>query len=141
MSISFYRQSMDIYSSVQSPGLSGFLGTPSLGRLSGSFLVSSFRGKPVPEIVKPLLPTAVAVDDDHEDARKSSHQYLPPPRKVSSLFKIPEDQKPLGGVGHEVGPYRQCSYTQGGHERYVCVCVCVCGGNWSRSQMQFLKLK
>ncbi|KAM0880670.1 hypothetical protein ACQ4PT_033423 [Festuca glaucescens] len=108
-----YRQSMDIYSSVQSPGLSGFLGTPSLGRLSGSFLVSSFRGKPVPEIVKPLLPTAVAVDDDHEDARKSSHQYLPPPRKVSSLFKIPEGQKLLGGVGHEVGPYRQCSYTQG----------------------------
>ncbi|CAM0907977.1 unnamed protein product [Alopecurus aequalis] len=104
-----YRQSMDVYSSVQSPSLSGFLGTP--GRLSSSFLVSSFRGKPVPEIVKPLLPTAVA--DDHDDARKSSHQYLPPSRKASSLFKIPEDQKPLGGGGHEVGPYRQCSYTQG----------------------------
>ncbi|KAK1603513.1 hypothetical protein QYE76_008297 [Lolium multiflorum] len=109
----YQPQSMDIYSSVQSPGLSGFLGTPSLGRLSGSFLVSSFRGKPVPEIVKPILPTAIAVDDDHENARKSSHQYLPPPRKASSLFMIPEDQKPLGGVGHEVGPYRQCSYTQG----------------------------
>uniref|UniRef100_A0ACD5Z0P1 Uncharacterized protein n=1 Tax=Avena sativa TaxID=4498 RepID=A0ACD5Z0P1_AVESA len=110
-----YRQSMDMYSSVQSPSLGGFLArTPSLGRLSGSFLVSSFRGKPVPEIVKPLLPTAVTTtDEDHDDSTKSSHQYLPPSRKASSLFKIPEDQKPLAGVGHDVGPYRQCSYTQG----------------------------
>ncbi|XP_044969196.1 amino acid transporter AVT1C-like [Hordeum vulgare subsp. vulgare] len=115
-----YRQSMDIYSSVQSPSLSGFLGTPTLSRLSSSFLAASFRGKPPPEIVKPLLPTAVPAadsDDDRvDDARKSSHQYLPPVRKASSLFKIPEDKKPLvvgGGGGHEVGPYRQCSYTQG----------------------------
>ncbi|KAE8791552.1 Vacuolar amino acid transporter 1 [Hordeum vulgare] len=112
-----YRQSMDIYSSVQSPSLSGFLGTPTLSRLSSSFLAASFRGKPPPEIVKPLLPTAADSDDDRvDDARKSSHQYLPPVRKASSLFKIPEDKKPLvvgGGGGHEVGPYRQCSYTQG----------------------------
>ncbi|XP_048554268.1 amino acid transporter AVT1C-like isoform X2 [Triticum urartu] len=114
-----YRQSMDIYSSVQSPSLSGFLGTPTLSRLSSSFLATSFRGKPPPEILKPLLPTTVPStdsDDDHVvDARKSSHQYLPPSRKASSLFKIPEDQKPAGrgGGGHEVGPYRQCSYTQG----------------------------
>lgn len=110
-----YRQSMDMYSSVQSPSLSGFLATPSLSRLSSSFLATSFRGKVAPDIVKPLLPTAVvAVEEDHDDAsRKSSHQNLPPSRKASSLFKIPEDQKPMGRVGHEVGPYRQCSYTQG----------------------------
>lgn len=122
-----YRQSMDMYSSVQSPSLSGFLhqGTPRLSRLSSSFL-SSFRGKPPapPEIavsgglIKPLLPPDDHYNDEEEGGvRKSSHQHLPPPRKASSLFKIPEDQQkknPLpGGAGHEVGPYRQCSYTQG----------------------------
>ncbi|CAN6221273.1 unnamed protein product, partial [Urochloa humidicola] len=46
-----YRQSIDILSSVQSPNLS-FLGTPSLSRLSNSFLAvtDSFRGK-TPEII------------------------------------------------------------------------------------------
>jgi vesicular inhibitory amino acid transporter len=118
---------MDLYSSVQSPGLSGFLGTPTLGRLSSSFLVSSFRGKPVLEIVKPLLPTTVAVDEDHDDARKRSHQYLPPPRKSSSLFKIPEDQKKLAVVGHEAGSYRQCSYTQGVmNGKYIWYCQKCC---------------
>ncbi|KAF2932937.1 hypothetical protein DAI22_04g038500 [Oryza sativa Japonica Group] len=119
-----YRQSIDMYSSVQSPNLS-FLGTPTLSRLSNSFLTASFRGKP-PEIIsgliKPLLPTtaaAAAADDEgdrrqqqHEDGRKSS-QYLLPPRRPSSLQKIPEDQKPLVVGHHEVGPYRQCTYTQG----------------------------
>ncbi|KAL5214954.1 hypothetical protein ABZP36_004106 [Zizania latifolia] len=117
-----YRQSIDIYSSVQSPSLS-FLGTPTLSRLSNSFLTASFRGKP-PEIIsgllRPLLPTTDSADDSHrqqqEDAtasRKSS-QYLPPSRKPSSLHKIPEDQqKPLVVGHHEVGPYRQCTYTQG----------------------------
>ena len=118
------RQSIDMYSSVQSPNLS-FLGTPTLSRLSNSFLTASFRGKP-PEIIsgliKPLLPTtaaAAAADDEgdrrqqqHEDGRKSS-QYLLPPRRPSSLQKIPEDQKPLVVGHHEVGPYRQCTYTQG----------------------------
>ncbi|KAB8094956.1 hypothetical protein EE612_022476 [Oryza sativa] len=113
-----------MYSSVQSPNLS-FLGTPTLSRLSNSFLTASFRGKP-PEIIsgliKPLLPTtaaAAAADDEgdrrqqqHEDGRKSS-QYLLPPRRPSSLQKIPEDQKPLVVGHHEVGPYRQCTYTQG----------------------------
>uniref|UniRef100_A0A0E0KN45 Amino acid transporter transmembrane domain-containing protein n=1 Tax=Oryza punctata TaxID=4537 RepID=A0A0E0KN45_ORYPU len=116
-----YRQSIDMYSSVQSPSLS-FLGTPTLSRLSNSFLTASFRGKP-PEIIsgliKPLLPTTTVADSDegdrqqqHEDGRKSS-QYLLPPRRPSSLQKIPEDQKPLVVGHHEVGPYRQCTYTQG----------------------------
>ncbi|KAJ1270144.1 hypothetical protein BS78_06G032500 [Paspalum vaginatum] len=113
-----YRQSIDMYSSVHSPNLS-FLGTPSLSRLSNSFLTNSFRGKP-PEIIssfiKPLLPTSTSpASDDHqqqdEDVRKSSH-YFPPSRKASSLQRIPEDHKPMVG-GHEVGPYRQCTYTQG----------------------------
>ncbi|XP_040378823.1 amino acid transporter AVT1C-like [Oryza brachyantha] len=119
-----YRQSIDMYSSVQSPNLS-FLGTPTLSRLSNSFLTASFRGKP-PEIIsgliKPLLPTTAADggggdegdgrQQHHEDGRKSS-QYLLPPRRPSSLHKIPEDQKPLVVGHHEVGPYRQCTYTQG----------------------------
>uniref|UniRef100_A0A804MID2 Amino acid transporter transmembrane domain-containing protein n=1 Tax=Zea mays TaxID=4577 RepID=A0A804MID2_MAIZE len=114
-----YRQSIDMYSSVHSPNLS-FLGTPSLSRLSNSFLTNSFRGKPpeiISSLIKPLLPTSIASASDdqqqqqHEDVRKSSH-YLPPSRKASSLQRIPEDQRPMVG-GHEVGPYRQCSYTQG----------------------------
>lgn len=116
----FNRQSIDIYSSVQSPNLS-FLGTPTLSRLSNSFLTNSFRGK-TPEIisnlVKPLLRPTTSDEQQqpqqqqqqHEDIRKSS-QYLLPSRKPS-LQQIPEDQKPLV-VGHEVSPYQQCSYTQG----------------------------
>ncbi|RCV21731.1 hypothetical protein SETIT_4G161300v2 [Setaria italica] len=110
-----YRQSIDILSNVQSPNLS-FLGTPSLSRLSNSFLAvtDSFRSK-TPEIisnfVKPLLsPTTSDEQQQHEDTRKSS-QYITPSRKPS-LQQIPEDQKPLV-AGHEVSPYRNCSYTQG----------------------------
>ncbi|KAK3145239.1 hypothetical protein QOZ80_4AG0326030 [Eleusine coracana subsp. coracana] len=114
-----YRQSIDMYSSIHSPDLS-FLGTPTLSRLSNSFLTNSFRGGKPPEIIsnliKPLLPTSTTTGEEqqqHEDVRKSSY-YLPPSRKASSLQRIPEDHKPLvGGHGHEVGPYRQCSYTQG----------------------------
>ncbi|KAG8064054.1 hypothetical protein GUJ93_ZPchr0004g39973 [Zizania palustris] len=127
-----YRQSIDIYSSVQSPSLS-FLGTPTLSRLSNSFLTASFRGKP-PEIIsgllRPLLPTTDSADDEahrqqqqqQEDgaaaaSRKKSSQFLPPSRKASSLHKIPEDrrqQKPLVVGRHdEAAPYRRCSYTQG----------------------------
>jgi hypothetical protein len=92
------------------------LGTPSLSRLSNSFLAvtDSFRSK-TPEIisnfVKPLLsPTTSDEQQQHEDTRKSS-QYLLPSRKPS-LQQIPEDQKPLV-AGHEVSPYKNCSYTQG----------------------------
>ncbi|TVU41240.1 hypothetical protein EJB05_14743, partial [Eragrostis curvula] len=112
-----YRQSIDILSSVQSPNLS-FLGTPTLSRLSNSFLTNSFRGK-TPEIisnlVKPLLRPTTSDDQEQqeqqpEDARKSS-QYIMPSRKPS-LDQIPEDRKPVV-VGHEVSPYQNCSYTQG----------------------------
>ncbi|OEL15745.1 hypothetical protein BAE44_0023236, partial [Dichanthelium oligosanthes] len=110
-----YRQSIDILSSVQSPNLS-FLGTPTLSRLSNSFLAvtDSFRSK-TPEIisnfVKPLLsPTTSDEQQQHEDIRKSS-QYLLPSRKPS-LQQIPEDHKP-SVAGHVVSSYRNCSYTQG----------------------------
>ena len=100
---------------MQSPNLS-FLGTPTLSRLSNSFLAvtDSFRSK-TPEIVsnfvKPLLSPATSDEQQqHEDTRKSS-QHLLPSRKPS-LQQIPEDQKPLV-AGHEVSPYRNCSYTQG----------------------------
>ncbi|PUZ46385.1 hypothetical protein GQ55_7G071200 [Panicum hallii var. hallii] len=114
-----YRQSIDMYSSVHSPNLS-FLGTPSLSRLSNSFLTNSFRGKPpeiISSLIKPLLPASTTPTSDdqqqqqQEDIRKSSH-YLPPSRKASSLERIPEDHRPMVGE-HEVGPYRQCSYFQG----------------------------
>ncbi|CAD6248538.1 unnamed protein product [Miscanthus lutarioriparius] len=108
-----YRQSINILSSVQSPNLS-FLGTPTLSRLSNSFITNSFRGK-TPEIisnlVKPLLDPTTSDDlqqQQHEE-RKSS-QYLLPSRKPS-LQQIPEDQKPVP-VAHEVSPYHKCSYTQ-----------------------------
>ncbi|CAL5059800.1 unnamed protein product [Urochloa decumbens] len=111
-----YRQSIDILSSVQSPNLS-FLGTPTLSRLSNSFITNSFRGK-TPEIisnlVKPLLRPTTSDDhhqqqQQHQEAHKSS-QYLLPSRKPS-LQQIPEDQKPLL-VAHEVSTYQKCSYAQ-----------------------------
>ncbi|XP_047080657.1 amino acid transporter AVT1C-like [Lolium rigidum] len=111
-----YRQSIDILSSVQSPSLS-FLGTPTLSRISNSFLHSSFRGK-TPEVisnfVKPLLRPTTSDEQQQqqqqEDIRKSS-QYLLPSKKPS-LQQIPEDQKaPV--IGHGPSPYQQCSYTQG----------------------------
>ncbi|KAL6973732.1 hypothetical protein U1Q18_027917 [Sarracenia purpurea var. burkii] len=59
-----YRQSIDLYSSVPSPSIT-FLGTPTLSRLSSSFLTSSLIRRHTPEIVpsvaKPLLQT---VDDE-----------------------------------------------------------------------------
>ncbi|XP_066370066.1 amino acid transporter AVT1C-like isoform X1 [Miscanthus floridulus] len=111
-----YRQSIDILSSVHSPNLS-FLGTPTLSRLSNSFLAitDSFRGKApetISNFIKPLLgPTSSdEQQQQHEDTRKSS-QHIMPSRK-SSLQQIPEDQKPLV-VGHEASHNRNCSYTQG----------------------------
>ncbi|KAI4964477.1 hypothetical protein ZWY2020_005687 [Hordeum vulgare] len=112
-----YRQSIDILSSVQSPSL-GFLGTPTLSRLSNSFLNSSFlnnsfRGKTpevISNIVKPLIrPTT----SDEQQQQQQHHEDI---RRAHS-----EDQKPLV-VGREVSPYQQCSYTQGSDERINVLC-------------------
>ncbi|XP_042462262.1 amino acid transporter AVT1C-like [Zingiber officinale] len=106
-----YRQSMDMYSSLTSPTI-GFLGTPTLSRLSNSFISSSFRStKHTPEIItsliKPLLPTTVADQEQHDEIerRQSSHTLLLPSRKPS-LEKIQEK------VSHEFSIAKNCSYGQ-----------------------------
>ncbi|KAK4279650.1 hypothetical protein QN277_011393 [Acacia crassicarpa] len=99
-----YRQSMDLYSSVPSPSI-GFLGTPSLSRLSSSFLSSSLTRRHTPETIpsaKPLLqPTA------DEAQRRSSHALLPPIPSRRSMLK-----KDSVKVSHEVPIPRHCSYGQ-----------------------------
>lgn len=86
-----YRQSIDLYSSVQSPSLN-FLGTPALSRFGSSFLSSSLTRRHTPEILpsygKPLIPK------DEPQQRRSSHSLLPPvPSRTSSLKKVITDQK------------------------------------------------
>lgn len=108
---SSFRQSIDLYGSVPSPSI-GFLGTPSLTRLSSSFLSSSLTRRHTPEslaaVTKPLLPT---VDDEKlPQQRRSSHSLLPPlPSRRSSYIK--KDEKPTK-VSHEVSIPRQSSYAQ-----------------------------
>lgn len=107
----FLRQSIDMYSSVTPPTI-GFLGTPTLSRLSSSFLSSSFRGKHTPEIIasliKPLLPTTAADLQLQDEERQSSHSLLIPPlpSRKPSLEKIQEK------VSHELPVSRNCSYGQ-----------------------------
>ncbi|CAN1238209.1 Amino acid transporter AVT1C [Linum grandiflorum] len=99
-----YRQSIDLYSSVPSPGIN-FLNTPSLTRLGSSFLTSSLIRRHTPE----SLPTAPLLqkEDDH---KKSSHALLPPlPRRRSSIRK---DDKPSSMIGHELPVSRQSSFGQ-----------------------------
>ncbi|KAK8552773.1 hypothetical protein V6N12_041347 [Hibiscus sabdariffa] len=104
-----YRQSIDLYSSVPSPNI-GFLGTPTLSRLSSSYLSSSLTKRHTPEsfsaATKPLLPT---VDDQIQPHRRSSHTLLPPipSRRHSSRL----DDK-ASKVSHETPLPRQCSYGQ-----------------------------
>ncbi|KAM4104804.1 hypothetical protein ACJW30_06G186100 [Castanea mollissima] len=100
-----YRQSIDLYSSVQSPSI-GFLGTPTLSRLGSSFLSSSLTRRHTPEtlptVTKPFL------DEQHQQQRRSSHALLPPlPTRKHSMRK---DEKPL--VTHELPLSSQCSFGQ-----------------------------
>ncbi|XP_054814505.1 amino acid transporter AVT1C-like [Prosopis cineraria] len=99
-----YRQSIDLYSSVPSPNI-GFLGTPSLSRLSSSFLSTSLTRRHTPESLssaKPLLqPTA------DEPQRRSSHTLLPPFPSRRSMIK-----KDAAKVSHEAPIPCQCSYGQ-----------------------------
>ncbi|GMI83379.1 hypothetical protein like AT2G39130 [Hibiscus trionum] len=104
-----YRQSIDLYSSVPSPSI-GFLGTPTLSRLSSSYLSSSLTRRHTPESLsaatKPLLPT---VDDQIEPHRRSSHTLLPPiPSRRQSVRLDDKASK----VSHEIPLPRQCSYGQ-----------------------------
>jgi len=109
-----YRQSIDLYSSVPSPGIN-FLNTPSLTRLGSSFLTSSLVRRHTPE----SLPTATAPllqkEDDHHHQqqpphKKSSQALLPPiPRRRSSIRK---DDKASSMIGHELPISRQSSFGQ-----------------------------
>ncbi|XP_059628336.1 amino acid transporter AVT1C-like [Cornus florida] len=97
-----YRQSIDLYTSVQSPSLQ-FLGTPTLSRFGSSFFGSS-------PLIKPLLPTAV--DEQQPQQRRSSH-YLPPPipSRKSFVKKASSDQKSFK-VSHEAPISRHSSFGQ-----------------------------
>lgn len=104
-----HRQSIDLYSSVPSPSIN-FLGTPTLSRLSSSFLSSSLTRRHTPEILptlsKPLIPEA-----EKPKERRSSHSLLPPiPSRKASLKKITPDGKP--GVSHELPISRHSSFGQ-----------------------------
>ncbi|KAJ1701854.1 hypothetical protein LUZ63_001633 [Rhynchospora breviuscula] len=94
-----YRQSIDMYSGVTPPTIS-FLGTPSLSRLSSSFLTSSFGGKHTPDIInslfKPLLPTTSDNQQQQptpEEIKSSQSILIPTPSRKSSLGVIPEDKR------------------------------------------------
>ncbi|KAL0403497.1 UNVERIFIED_CONTAM: Amino acid transporter AVT1C [Sesamum radiatum] len=106
-----HRQSIDLYSSVPSPSLN-FLGTPTLSRLSSSFLSSSLTRRHTPEILpslsKPLIPP---VEDERPKERRSSHSLLPPiPSRKPSLKKLTPDGKV--SVSHEIPISRHSSYGQ-----------------------------
>ncbi|XP_078167648.1 amino acid transporter AVT1C-like isoform X1 [Carex rostrata] len=110
-----YRQSIDMFTGVTPPTIS-FLGTPSLSRLSSSFLTSSFGGKHTPDIIssilKPLLPTTS--DDQQqqtqEEIKSSQSILIPTPSRKSSLSVIPEDKRV---DAHGVPIPQQSSFTQG----------------------------
>lgn len=107
-----YRQSIDMYSSLQSPNI-GFLGTPTLSRLSSSFLSSSLTRRHTPEVLsslaKPLLPTVG--DERPQQERLSSHSLLPPLPRKSSVRKAGPSRK-LSTVSHGVPVSRQSTYGQ-----------------------------
>ncbi|KAK5833033.1 amino acid transporter AVT1C [Gossypium arboreum] len=105
-----YRQSIDLYSSVPSPSI-GFLGTPTLSRLSSSYLSSSLTRRHTPETLssatKPLLPT---VDDQIEPHRRSSHALLPPIPSRRQSVRL--DDKTSSKVSHEISLPQHCSNGQ-----------------------------
>ncbi|GAB4854977.1 Amino acid transporter avt1c [Ancistrocladus abbreviatus] len=90
-----YRQSIDLYSSVQSPSI-GVPGTSSLQRFTSSFLSLSLIQRHTPEATKPLLAAA------DEPRRRSSHSLLPPvPSKRSSPTKKEGPEHKASKVSHE----------------------------------------
>ncbi|KAL2555580.1 Transmembrane amino acid transporter family protein [Forsythia ovata] len=109
-----YRQSIDLYGSVPSPSLN-FLGTPTLSRLSSSFLSSSLTRRHTPEILpslnEPLVPAAEV--EKLPQQRRSSHSLLPPipSRKPTGIKKVTPDEK-ASKVSHELPVSRQSSYGQ-----------------------------
>lgn len=119
---SYFRQSIDLYSSVPSPNI-GFLGNSSLSRFGSSFLSSSLTQRHAAEVTKPLLPTAVD-GQHHHHQRHSSHSLLPPvqSRKSSILRKADSEHKP-SAFSHEFHGSRNSSFGQavinGEHRNYL----------------------
>lgn len=103
-----YRQSIDQYSSVPSPSI-GFLGTPTLSRLSGSFLSSSLTRRHTPEIMSSVVYQPLIAEERPPRERRSSHSLLPPFPRKSSMQK---DEKLSKAGGHELPMPRQSSYGQ-----------------------------
>lgn len=101
-----FRQSIDLYSSVPSPNI-GYLGTPSLSRLSSSFLSTSLTRRHTPEALPSVAKPLIQDTEDEQHQRRSSHTLLPPlPSRRSSLIK--KDSK----VAHLEVPSRHCSFGQ-----------------------------
>ncbi|KAF5729486.1 Transmembrane amino acid transporter family protein isoform 3 [Tripterygium wilfordii] len=106
-----YRQSIDLYSTVQSPSIGslGILGTPTLSRLGSSFLSSSLTRRHTPEtlpsVTKPLIPKTE--EEISQQQRRSSHSLLPPIPSRKPSIRI-ESSK----VSHELPISRQSSYGQ-----------------------------
>jgi len=90
---------------VPSPNI-GFLGTPSLSRLSSSFLSTSLTRRHTPEALPSVAKPLLQEPEDEQHQRRSSHSLLPPlSSRRSSLIK--KDSK----VSHEV-PSRHCTFGQ-----------------------------
>lgn len=96
-----YRRSIDAYTSVTPPTMGFLHGTPSLSRLSNSFLTTSFRGKHTPDaissFIKPLLPSTTISRD--QQITKDSYSHLLPSRNEDHDKTSRSTQK-------------QCSYGQ-----------------------------
>ncbi|GAB2222698.1 hypothetical protein Drorol1_Dr00016821 [Drosera rotundifolia] len=102
-----YRQSIDLYTSVPSPSI-GFLGTPSLQRLTSSFLSSSLVQRHTPDAKQPFLPTAA-----DEQQRGSSHSLPPPiPSRKTSLIKRAGSDHKTSAISHEFPSSQQSTFGQ-----------------------------
>nr|AAK92736.1 unknown protein [Arabidopsis thaliana] len=106
-----YRQSIDLYSSVPSPGI-GFLGNNSMTRFGSSFLSSGLIRRHTPEslptVTKPLLEEQ-ADEQALPKHRLSSQGLLSPiPSRRGSMRK---DEK-SSMVSHEIPMSRNSSYGQ-----------------------------
>ncbi|KAH9301768.1 hypothetical protein KI387_013351, partial [Taxus chinensis] len=106
-----YRQSMDMYSSVTSPNI-GFLGTPSISRISSSFLTSSFRRRNTPEVTQSLLPTKEAeqphlppLQPKKAASKKSIHEHHPTTHQCAFGHALLNGMNVLCGVGILSTPY------------------------------------
>ncbi|KAK9127478.1 hypothetical protein Syun_016275 [Stephania yunnanensis] len=111
-----YRQSIDNYSSIVSPGL-GFLGSPyqsAISRLSSSFHSSTLTRRHTPEILSSLIKPSLPTTNDQKQQpheRRSSHALLPPLPEKRPSKKFDVDYEP-SKVSHELPISQNCSYGQ-----------------------------